>query len=410
LDGFQYLGSSQNAPKGGTTFKTNLLFYPTSEGYYDFLENRYIYNYTDHLGNVRLSYFKSGSEIKVLEENNYYPFGLKHDGYNPTIGNLAYQYKYNGKELQTDSGMYDYGARFYMPDLGRWGVIDPLSEKYRRYSPYNYTVNNPINFTDPDGRWVRGAGFWNNLTKSDARIHAEQWADKLGSGNYNVSVNKGNNGTWKVSSHTLSFSVTETFNSKGLANTLYIPHSEGGGLGTAPSSGDPWGASFSSVPDSMGKTQIQTMVSENPAVQGAAVDLFTGGTGAFISTLRTINRMRKLTSQVAATASELSATGRAPATIVGAELNGQTAIAVSGAPPTNIAPQLEAAVEELGGIGTRTSAGNVVGCCAEFQAGNKLLLNNPSATPSQINFTGAIRPRTGQTIPMCENCKTTFGR
>ncbi|WP_223878140.1 RHS repeat-associated core domain-containing protein [Chryseobacterium vrystaatense] len=39
----------------------------------------------------------------------------------------AYQYKYNGKELQ-ESGMYDYGVRFYMPDLARWGGIDPLAE------------------------------------------------------------------------------------------------------------------------------------------------------------------------------------------------------------------------------------------------------------------------------------------
>ncbi|WP_185153145.1 RHS repeat domain-containing protein, partial [Chryseobacterium sp. 8AT] len=129
----------------------SLNFVPTSEGYFDFEKNKYIYNYSDHLGNVRLSYFQNGSSIEVLEENNYYPFGLKHEGYNGLAGNPSYNYKYNGKELQ-ETGMYDYGARFYMPDIGRWGVVDPLAEMMRRHSPYNYAFNNPIRFIDPDGR------------------------------------------------------------------------------------------------------------------------------------------------------------------------------------------------------------------------------------------------------------------
>ncbi|REC66379.1 RHS repeat-associated core domain-containing protein, partial [Chryseobacterium flavum] len=84
-------------------------------------------------------------------------FGLNHiGGIKGYIGSYL-SYKYNGKELQ-ESGFYDYGARMYMPDLGRWGVIDPLAELYRRYSAYNYTVNNPIKYTDPDGRGVEHFG------------------------------------------------------------------------------------------------------------------------------------------------------------------------------------------------------------------------------------------------------------
>ncbi|WP_408916072.1 RHS repeat domain-containing protein [Chryseobacterium sp. CFS7] len=138
LDGFQYTDSV-------------LKFFPTAEGYFNVETGKYVYNYTDHLGNTRLSYAKNGAGTEIIEESNYYPFGLKHEGYNVLTGNLAYKYKYNGKELQ-ESGMYDYGARFYMPDIGRWGVIDEKAEKYRSWSSYTYAVNTPINAIDPDGK------------------------------------------------------------------------------------------------------------------------------------------------------------------------------------------------------------------------------------------------------------------
>ncbi|MCY0979413.1 RHS repeat-associated core domain-containing protein, partial [Chryseobacterium sp. CY350] len=172
LDGFQYVTSPS------TVLVAGLQFVPTSEGYFDFEKNLYIYNYTDHLGNIRLSYADSNHDGgilprdmnsqycedmgdgnmacydvwmpgEVVEVNNYYPFGLMHN-YTVTTMN-SYQMKYNGKELQ-ETGMYDYGARFYMPDIGRWGVVDPLAELMTRHSPYNYAFNNPVIFIDPDGR------------------------------------------------------------------------------------------------------------------------------------------------------------------------------------------------------------------------------------------------------------------
>jgi len=64
-----------------------------------------------------------------------------------------YKYEYNGKEFQGEFSLNwnDYGARNYDASLGRWYVLDPSTEKYINWSPYNYSANNPVLFIDPNG-------------------------------------------------------------------------------------------------------------------------------------------------------------------------------------------------------------------------------------------------------------------
>lgn len=135
-----------------------LSFFPTAEGYYDYENMRYIYQYKDHLGNVRVSYVKNSADVlEVKDTNDYYPFGMSFlkpavkTVYDPMA--IPYNYKYNKKEIQ-ETGLYDYGWRQYLPDLGRWNGIDQLAENYNSNSPYAYVMNNPIMFTDPDGRKI----------------------------------------------------------------------------------------------------------------------------------------------------------------------------------------------------------------------------------------------------------------
>ncbi|GEJ43440.1 MULTISPECIES: DUF6443 domain-containing protein [unclassified Chryseobacterium] len=132
-----------------------LQFFPTAEGFYDYQRKMYIYQYKDHLGNVRVSYGMNNTtgSLEITDANDYYPFGMNHlKTGNAYFGAGSYKnYKYNGKELQ-ETGMYDYGARMYMADIGRWGVVDPLAEKHPELNPMMYAANNPIVFIDTDGR------------------------------------------------------------------------------------------------------------------------------------------------------------------------------------------------------------------------------------------------------------------
>jgi RHS repeat-associated protein len=117
----------------------------------------------------KLAYFDKVKLVNytgtVLEEDHYYPYGLTltTQPTNPLHKNYI---KYNSKELQRDEfkdpttgkltglEIYDYGARMYDPQIGRWMHIDPLANHENQVdkSPYSAFWGNPVKYTDPDGR------------------------------------------------------------------------------------------------------------------------------------------------------------------------------------------------------------------------------------------------------------------
>ncbi len=89
-------------------------------------------------------------KTQIVSTQDYYPFGLTFNE-SVRVASSPQQYLYNGKESIDEWGVIDYGARMYMPELGRWNGVDPMTETYYEHSPYNYTTNNPINLIDIDG-------------------------------------------------------------------------------------------------------------------------------------------------------------------------------------------------------------------------------------------------------------------
>jgi filamentous hemagglutinin len=86
---------------------------------------------------------------------------------------------------------------------------------------------------------------------------------------------------------------------------------------------------------------------------------------------------------------------------------GKIVVSTNGEIPAVIAPELVGPAGRLGGVGVRTSCGNVVGRCAEFRGANELLLDG--SRWNYIRFTDCLNPATLRVKPPCENCQAIFG-
>jgi RHS repeat-associated protein len=122
------------------------------------------YLHGDHLGTAT---FVTNSQGEATQFFLNLPFG--ETMLEQMDGSYNNPYKFNAKELDEDTGLYYYGARYYNPRLSIWYGVDPLAEKYPSWSPYAYCGNNPINYIDPDGNFRLPA----NATRMERRLYNE---------------------------------------------------------------------------------------------------------------------------------------------------------------------------------------------------------------------------------------------
>lgn len=134
-----------------------------------------------------------------------------------------------GKELDPETGNYYYGARYYDPKVSVWLSVDPKAHWYPGYGPYNFSLNNPVNLVDPNGMWVEGGGFLNNLFLSDEKVvkkMAHKHAKKIGgevisiNGGYRVSATQ--QGDWSGKTKKLGESYQKDYYVKGKQYSSFV--------------------------------------------------------------------------------------------------------------------------------------------------------------------------------------------
>ncbi len=141
------------------------------------VENLQFYYHPDHLGSSSYITDVSG---EVYQHMEYLPFG---ETFIEERTDAEYtSYLYNGKELDEETGLYYYGARYYDPRISMWYGVDPLTEKYPGISSFAYVANNPIKLIDPNGMEIIEGG--------ESKARESQAAARKKIASYSLKANK----------------------------------------------------------------------------------------------------------------------------------------------------------------------------------------------------------------------------
>ena len=142
------------------------------------------YYHTNHLGSTA---FITDNNTNIHQGFLYAPFGEITTEYDINFGyNVLPKYSFNAKELDEETGMYYYEARYYKPPV--FTSRDPMFEKYFWMTPYAYCANNPVKHVDPSGEILDVAD--NEESKKDLRsIVKEENRERIIFDGIHVSVN-----------------------------------------------------------------------------------------------------------------------------------------------------------------------------------------------------------------------------
>jgi len=151
-----------------------------------------IWHHTDHLTGSSIETNSAGVLIQTLDYN---PFGSVRT--NTKTTSYDNKKKYTGKELDGETNLMYYGARYYDAEIGRWMGVDPLvlspaSKKFmsimgdpQQVNYYQYTRNNPMKYVDPTGMYNVETG---EIEKGDTKEGIVEQVNKV----------HGTSDTWEV--------------------------------------------------------------------------------------------------------------------------------------------------------------------------------------------------------------------